>query len=184
VCDLSRRDAHLHREVHQLADVVGDAFARLLPRLAEALAVLVEVRAPGVGELVDGAAFAGLAADQALVGEELERGVDRAGARAPGALAALLELLHHLVAVARLFAEQEQDGGADVAAAHAPPASEADLAGAVQCLREEVAGRAEARAGAGAPHVDAISLVHNAIGYRYIATRQGLREFGVRILGP
>src|SRR5262249_17454683 len=99
--DLPRRDADLHGEVHQLADVVRDALVRLLPRLAEALAVLFEVRPPGVGQLVDGAAFACLAADQAFVGEELEGGVDRARARAPRALAPLLELLHHLVAGAR-----------------------------------------------------------------------------------
>src|SRR5262245_43993779 len=157
------RDADLHGEVHQLADVVGDAFARLLPRLAEALAVLFEVRASRVGQLVDGAALAGLAADQSLVGEQLEGGVDGARARAPRALAPLLELLHHLVAVARLLAEQEQDGGADVAAAHPSPAPEAELAGAVQRLREEVPGRPEAGTGtgAGAPHVDAISFVHD-----------------------
>src|SRR5215467_7889218 len=57
--DLPRRDADLHGEVHQLADVVGNALARVLPRLAEALAVLFEVRPSGVGQLVDRAAFAG-----------------------------------------------------------------------------------------------------------------------------
>ena len=54
--------------------------------------------------------------DEPLVLELGERGVDRAGARAPGAGAALLDLLHEAVAVARLLLEQEQDRGADVAA--------------------------------------------------------------------
>src|SRR5689334_6084527 len=48
------------------------------------------------------------------------RRVDRAGARAPGALAAALDLLHEPVAVARLLGEQDEQGGADVAAPGAP----------------------------------------------------------------
>src|SRR5919197_3678039 len=63
-------------------------------------------------------------ADQPLVLELLQRRVHRAGARAPHALAALLELLHDLVAVARLLGEQQQRGGADVAAARLRAADE------------------------------------------------------------
>jgi hypothetical protein len=60
--------------------------------------------------------------DHPLVLELLERRVDGAGARAPQALAALLELLHDLVAVARLLGQQEQHGGAQVAAPRLPAA--------------------------------------------------------------
>ena len=56
-------------------------------------------------------------ADQALVLELLQRRIDRAGARAPDAVTALLDLLHDLVAVARLLGEQQQRRRADVAAA-------------------------------------------------------------------
>ena len=43
VGDLPGRDADLHREVDQLADAVGHALAGLLPRVAELLAVLLDV---------------------------------------------------------------------------------------------------------------------------------------------
>src|SRR5439155_17896728 len=145
----------------------------LLPRRAEPLPVLVEMRAAGVGELVDRAALARLAANQAFVREELERGIDRAGARAPGALAPLLELLHHLVAVPRLLFEQKQDRGADVAAAH-PPAAVAEARAEPGVVQPDREGRAGRTAG---PHVEveeAISLVHNEIGYRYIVDCQGV----------
>ena len=53
---------------------------------------------------------------QALVDEQLKRRVDRAGAGPPQVLAALGDLLDHLVAVHRPFGEQLEDRGADVAA--------------------------------------------------------------------
>src|SRR3954470_15291577 len=76
--------------------------------------------AAGVGQLVDGAAVAGLAAHEPFVGEQLERRIDRAGARPPRAAASLLELLHDLVAVARQLGEQQEDRRANVSPAHAP----------------------------------------------------------------
>src|SRR4029453_18732113 len=106
----------------------------LVPRDAERLAVGLDVRAALVGEL-EGAPSGGLVAvDEPLVLELRERGVDRARAGAPDAAAALLELLHELVAVARLLLEQEQDRRAEVAAARplaAPAGPErAEAAGA------------------------------------------------------
>ena len=61
--------------------------------------------------------------DQALVLELLERGVDRAGARLPDALGAALDLLDELVAVLRLLLEEQEHGGADVAAPGAAAAT-------------------------------------------------------------
>ena len=68
------------------------------------------------------------ALDQALVLELLERGVDRAGARLPDALGAALDLLDQLVAVLRLLLEQQEQGGADVAAPGAAAACAAAMA--------------------------------------------------------
>ena len=61
-----------------------------------------------------------LADDQAFVDQQLQGRVDRAGAGLPQVLAALGDLLDHLVAVHRPLGEQHQDGGADVTAAAAP----------------------------------------------------------------
>ena len=95
------------------------------------LRALGDVRAPGVRQMVETPAVRLLGPDQALVLELLQRRVDRAGARAPQALGALLELLHDLVAVARLLREEQQRRGADVAAARAPaPAAAAGPAAA------------------------------------------------------
>src|SRR5207244_13516655 len=93
---------------------LGEVGARLLPRCPEPLAMFFDVLAARVGQVVDVAALARLAADEAFVSEELERGVDRAGARPPGAAASLFELLHQLVAVARLLLEEKQDCGSHV----------------------------------------------------------------------
>src|SRR5205807_3647390 len=81
-----------------------------------------EQLAARVGEREQLASVLLLGADQPLVLQLRERGVDRAGARAPRAAAALLDLLHDLVAVARLLREQQQRRRADVAPAGAPPA--------------------------------------------------------------
>ena len=88
-------------------------------------------RAPRVGEGVDLAAgLRGGGLDQALVLEQLQGGVDRAGARRPLAAAALRDHLDDLVAVHRLLGEQGEDRGAHVAAARAPARAEAGAAGA------------------------------------------------------
>src|SRR5205807_8524820 len=60
--------------------------------------------------------------DQVLVLELGEGGIDRARPRPPPATAQVLDRLHQLVAVARLPAEQQQQGQADVAP---PPAAAA-----------------------------------------------------------
>ena len=88
-------------------------------------AVLLDVGAALGGQRVGLATLAGLL-DQPLVLELLEGGVDRAGARAPDAVGALLDLLHQAVAVAGLLGEQEEQGGADVAAACAGTARRAE----------------------------------------------------------
>src|SRR5262249_2816821 len=58
-----------------------------------------------------------LAHDQALVGELGQRGIYRSGTRPPGSAAALLDVGHDLVAVARALPQQRQDRGPNVAAA-------------------------------------------------------------------
>jgi len=95
-----------------------------LPGLADLGGVFGHVGLAAGGEGEDAAAGLLLGADQPLVLELLERGVDGAGAGPPDAAAALLQLLHDLVAVARLLGEQGQDGGAHVAAPRARAAEE------------------------------------------------------------
>src|SRR5690348_14734069 len=75
------------------------------------------MRAAGVRDLEQLHAVAVGWADEAFILELLQRGVNRPGARAPPPIASLLDLLHQLVAVARLFIEQEQQRGTHVAAA-------------------------------------------------------------------
>ena len=71
----------------------------------------------GVGQRERPASVAVLDRDEAFVLELLEGRVDRSGARAPAAAAALAELLHDLVAVHRLFGEESEGRFADRAAA-------------------------------------------------------------------
>ena len=78
-CDLGEQAA-------QLEPVLADALVGLGPGLAELLAVLLDVGLAGLGERERRAALARLGLDELLVLELLERGVDRARARAPGAL--------------------------------------------------------------------------------------------------
>src|SRR5205814_3463485 len=92
-------------------------------------------------------------------------------ARAPSALAPLLELLHHLVAVARLLAKEEQDRGADVAAAHPPAPAEAGAAEA-GAAKEELGAERTGAARVDLVMEDAIVSMHNEIGYRYIGSCQ------------
>src|SRR5439155_27036891 len=87
---------------------------------------LGHVRTAVIGELEDPPAVALLGLHQAFVLERLERGVHRARARVPGAVASRVELLHDLVAVHGRLVEQRQDAVADVApgrprAPEAPP---------------------------------------------------------------
>src|SRR6185312_7951322 len=112
---LHEREADLAHQPAELVGLVGDLPAHLLPRRESVALALLQVAAAGVGQREQLAPVALLRADQALVLELLERRVHRAGARAPDSLAALLDLLHDLVAVARLLGEQQQRGRADVA---------------------------------------------------------------------
>src|SRR5437764_1982164 len=148
LCDLllAARAADLHeREVdltHELAERVGlvaDVAAHLLPRRRLGGVALLQERAAGVGEHEQLAALALLGADQALVLELRERRIHRARARAPDASASLLDLLHDLVAVARLLREQQQRGRANVAAARLASTPIRAAAGSEAAARESEA---------------------------------------------
>src|SRR5436305_5393315 len=79
-----------------------------------------DVLAAGVRELEQLGALDVDRPDQTLVLELLKRGVDRARTRAPAAAASILDLLHELVAVARLLGQQKHQRGAYIAS---PPAT-------------------------------------------------------------
>ena len=81
--------------------------------------------AAGVGQGDQPAAALGGHHDQALVLEQVDRRVDGAGARGPHAAGALGDRLHDLVAVHRLLGDEQQHGGADVAARSAAPSAAA-----------------------------------------------------------
>jgi hypothetical protein len=87
--------------------------------------VLGDVLAAGVGQGDQPAAALGGHRDQPLVLEEVDGRVDGAGARGPHAAGALGDGLHDLVAVHRLLGDEQQDGGADVAARSAAPSAPA-----------------------------------------------------------
>src|SRR5207342_3451088 len=74
------------------------------------------------------------AAHQALVLQQLEAGVHRAGGGTPGALALVLDALHELVAVAGALGEHRQQRSADVAPP--PPAVSPAHARAAEVLVE------------------------------------------------
>src|SRR5262249_34514895 len=106
---IAPRPHHLREGEGDVADqlahlgcLVAHVAAHLLPR-RWLLAALLHVSPTRVGDLEQLAPVDLLGANQALVLELLKRGIDRAGARAPGPLAAVLDLLHDLVAVARLL---------------------------------------------------------------------------------
>ena len=125
--------------------------AALAPRrVAELLLEGLGLCPAGLGQREHAPALALGALDQALVLEELERGVHRAGAGTPGAAGALLELLHDLVAVHGLVGERQQDGGADVAALGPGPGAAAE-AGAEAVRAVPVAGRPPPRPALAAP---------------------------------
>jgi hypothetical protein len=72
------------------------------------------------------AAF-GLGLDETFVLQQLERGVDRAGARPPDAAGAAFQLLNHFVAVHRPLEQQREKGGADIGPAAATAAAWASV---------------------------------------------------------
>src|SRR4051812_366041 len=125
---LHRGAADLEHQAPEVHDVLVHAALDGVPRLAEVRAVVRDVRAALLGQLVDAAPVLLGRADQALVLELLERRVDGAGARLPQAVRAALDLLDELVAVLRLLVQQHEHGGADVAAAGASAAAAAAAA--------------------------------------------------------
>ena len=116
----------------------GVALRRLFPR--RRLVGSLGDRGPaGVGQAEDLLAGGLLGGDETLVGEQLEGGIDRAGAGVPRAAAARREFLDDLVAVHGLLGEQPQDGRANVAAARAAAAREAvQVAGDTERVLEGV----------------------------------------------
>ena len=120
-----------------------DALGDVVPRLA--VARLGRFLAAGVGQREEALAGFGVGGDEALVLEELEGGVDRAGARSPHAVGALLELLDHLVAVHRTLAQEREGGGPHVA----PPGPAARAATtAATAVRRSRSARADRPTGA------------------------------------
>ena len=148
-CSLGGGVRGLRHRAHQLGRRAArrltcagvDAFGDLLPRrgldlLGRGAAVVGQLEKPL-------AAFAFGADDEALVDQQLQRRVDRAGAGPPQALAALGDLLDHLVAVHRPLGEQSQDGRADVAAL----AASASAATAARAAESEAAAADRSRRG-------------------------------------
>ncbi len=119
--DLHGGGGELPEEAAKVAASRAGLVSESGPGLPERLAMLLDVGATRLREDEALAALVRVGLDEALVLELGERGVDRAGARPPDALAAALDLLHEAVAVARLLVEQHEQGGSDVAAPH--PAS-------------------------------------------------------------
>src|SRR4051794_10207335 len=122
LADLFDGGEELADRVAQGVVPAGRALADGVPR-SDLVGLLLALGAARVGEREAALAVGVLAADQPLVLEQLEHRVDRTGARGPGALAPLLDLFDHLVAVHGAVGEQGEDGGANVPAARPRPAS-------------------------------------------------------------
>ncbi len=134
----------LEPDVGEIPYAVRNTAADGIPWSAELLAVLVDVGVTRVGQFPKLAAIVCDGAYQALVFELLQCGVDRAGACAPGAVAAVGQLLNQLVPVARLLGEQDQCGGSYVTA----PCSVAAAAATAGTERSEGAAEPERSAAA------------------------------------
>src|SRR3989449_675830 len=89
------------RAVHRLAHAVED--------VVHHVAVLVEKLAPRVGDLVDLLSLHVLRDNEPLVLEPLQGRVDRPRRRRIAAVHLVFQLLHHLVAVARLVLHELED---------------------------------------------------------------------------
>src|SRR5690606_32199970 len=101
--------------------------------------------------------------DEPLVDELLERRVDRAGARPPGAFAAGEDALDEPVAVARVLGEQRQDRAAHVALAGASAEAaraEARAAEEAHVVGAGAAGHTEAGAAVVAAHRSGVLVSH------------------------
>src|SRR5215218_261324 len=186
VRQLEERHADLAHRAHQLPGALAHVALDGVPRGAELVAVRLDVGAALVGQRVRPAALSRLGADEPLVLELLQRRVDGTGARPPDAVGALFDLLHQLVAVARLLAEQHQQRRADVAAAGARAARRAE-AGEAELLPAAAAAVRAAPARSAAAHrepaeqarVDGVTCMHRlsfflfdseAMRSRYIGT--------------
>ena len=127
--NLERRQVHLLHQAAQLDRGPGSFLGHHCPRGRKLRLVLSRVGPALVRECVHPpAAFRGLNADEALVLQLRQRRVDRSGTRPPDPSGPLADLLDDLVAVHRLFGEQGQFRGPDIAppgpsaAPSAPPA--------------------------------------------------------------
>src|SRR5579863_9958275 len=99
------------------------------PGRAGRVRVVFDVAPPLAGEPERAPAAGLLGLDQSLIGKLGQGRVDRSGTGPPGAAAALLDLRHDLVPVARALQQQGQDRGPDVAAPGLRPAGRALLPG-------------------------------------------------------
>ena len=106
-----RQLAHRRAQLAVHAPAATGELPRGAARLGHALGGLGGTR---LGQLERALALALGAADQTFVLQHLQRRVDRAGARTPGAFALLLEALDQVVAVPRAVLEHHQQRGADV----------------------------------------------------------------------
>src|SRR5260221_3980781 len=121
--DLERGHGDLTDEVAHLDSRVSDRARHDVPGRPDLLWVRVNVGAALLGQPVAPAtAVARLGADQALVLELLQRGIDRTGARTPHAVAPLADRLDDLVAIHRLLGQQRQRRRTDVASLCPRPA--------------------------------------------------------------
>src|SRR5207245_8426041 len=108
---------------------VADVAAHLLPRRRRVRATRLDEGSSLLGDHEQPAPVDLLGADQPLVLELRQGRVDRAGPGSPHALAALLHLLHDLLAVTRLLGQEQQRRRADVATARLAPGAERATAG-------------------------------------------------------
>src|SRR5207249_5949798 len=138
--------------------------AHLLPRRGRVAGALLQLRPSLLGDHEQLAPVDLLRADQLLVLELGEGRVDGAGAGAPYALAALLHLLHDLVAVARLLGQQQQRGRADIPAARLAAWTEGPACGREAAEREAASPRPEAAfaMASAAPVGAAVGAAHRA----------------------
>src|SRR6266702_2912821 len=106
----------LHQPAERAIHVAHRAAERAVHRLTQAVedvvhhvAVLVEKLAPRVSDLVDLLSLHVLRDDEPLFLEPLQGRVDRPGRRRIAAVHLVFQLLHHLVAVARLVLHELED---------------------------------------------------------------------------
>src|SRR5579875_480866 len=123
--DLHRRHGHLVEDAAELDFGIVHAPGHGVPRRLQLAGVRLGVCPALVGQAERlAAAFTGLGADEALILQLLESGVDRPGARPPHAVGALADLLDDLVPVPRPLGQQRQRRRPHVTAPDPRPARE------------------------------------------------------------